>query len=222
VDVAELFQAVYADPDDDELRLVLADALLAQGDPRGDFIQLQFDDRRDQSLARKLIQQHGLSWLGGLRGHLIPYAYEKGFVSEGRLQSVTGASGKPELGTLRTLVLDVGGPAILSDSHLRGLREISVVEDEVVIGLFDHPAALARLSSISGPWEAMVEHLGALLALPRIECLGLRPCGDLVRGTDGRLSRLESHNRGQTEELVRRLPADFLTEVVFPTLHRYR
>src|SRR5688572_3877052 len=37
----ELFAAVYADPADTSLRLVLADALQEKGDPRGEFIALQ-------------------------------------------------------------------------------------------------------------------------------------------------------------------------------------
>src|SRR6185503_10028023 len=41
VDVIELYAAVYANPDDTSARIVLGDALIERGDPRGEFIQLQ-------------------------------------------------------------------------------------------------------------------------------------------------------------------------------------
>ena len=81
VDVADLYAAVYANPEDDGLRQVLADALISRGDPRGEFIQLQYDDRRDQSGARRLMQLHGMTWLGSLRGKVVPLAYERGFLA---------------------------------------------------------------------------------------------------------------------------------------------
>jgi uncharacterized protein (TIGR02996 family) len=40
-ELASLFSAVVATPDDDAPRLVLADALEERGDPRGRFISLQ-------------------------------------------------------------------------------------------------------------------------------------------------------------------------------------
>ncbi|MBA2541405.1 MAG: TIGR02996 domain-containing protein [Deltaproteobacteria bacterium] len=48
---AELFAAVYASPDDDGPRSVLADLLQEQGDPRGEFIALQL--AREEDPARE-------------------------------------------------------------------------------------------------------------------------------------------------------------------------
>ena len=42
-----LFRAVWTHPDDDA-KLVLADALLALGDPRGELIRLQLVDNEDK------------------------------------------------------------------------------------------------------------------------------------------------------------------------------
>jgi uncharacterized protein (TIGR02996 family) len=69
---AELYAAVFAAPEEDAPRLVLADFLLEQGDPRGELIMLQFK-RRDQGLDERehqreaaLLKQHGRAWLGPL------------------------------------------------------------------------------------------------------------------------------------------------------------
>lgn len=41
--IDDLFREVYARPEDDAVRAVLADALLAADDPRGELIALQLD-----------------------------------------------------------------------------------------------------------------------------------------------------------------------------------
>ena len=43
---AELLAQIYANPDDDALRAVYADALLERGDPRGELITLQLERTR--------------------------------------------------------------------------------------------------------------------------------------------------------------------------------
>lgn len=211
--LAELFAAVYANPDDDDVRLVLADALVAIGDPRGELIQLAFNDRHDQSRARKLIQQHGLTWLGALRGHVIPHAYEKGFVSACAVLDVAGCVGKPELATLRSIAISEGQHALLADPNLRGLRRVAT---DAVDELLRYPAVLARLSSIAVPWEPAVEHIDAFLGLEKLQRLDLGSRGvRLVRGPDGRLSRLEAtYRHTEIDQIVRRLP--HLTEIVVP------
>jgi uncharacterized protein (TIGR02996 family) len=63
--VAELFADVAQNPDDDEIRQVLADALLERGDPRGEFIMLQLSDG-DPKRVRELLAEHAVEWLGPL------------------------------------------------------------------------------------------------------------------------------------------------------------
>jgi uncharacterized protein (TIGR02996 family) len=86
---AELLAAVYAAPDDDGPRLVYADWLAERGDPRGEFIQLQFK-RRDAKLTppesrreADLIAEHGRKWLGAIEPHVLKsdLAFERGFLS---------------------------------------------------------------------------------------------------------------------------------------------
>lgn len=61
-DEAALFDAVYAAPEDDAPRLVLADLLTQKGDPRGELISLQCG-ARDEKRERELIKTHGKKWL---------------------------------------------------------------------------------------------------------------------------------------------------------------
>jgi uncharacterized protein (TIGR02996 family) len=82
-----LLAAVYADPADDELRRVAADALLEAGDPRGEFIHLQLRraagglEPASERRERQLLKQHRDAWLGPL----LPFVakarveFEKGF-----------------------------------------------------------------------------------------------------------------------------------------------
>jgi hypothetical protein len=86
--IAELYAQVYATPADDHVRRVLADALIAANDPRGELILWQLEPDKDyHRRAMRLIQQHGVSWLGPLRGMVIPLAYERGFLASCQLVS---------------------------------------------------------------------------------------------------------------------------------------
>lgn len=76
-----LERAILADPDDVASHAAYADWLTQQGDPRGEFIQVQLalEDPSQPPAARKdlhrreqeLLQQHGRQWLGGLAEFLL-------------------------------------------------------------------------------------------------------------------------------------------------------
>ena len=82
--VDALLREVYARPDADDARLVLADALLAHGDPRGELIALQLaaaaDDRRHDRIEQ-LLREHARGWLGALREVTYRARFERGFVA---------------------------------------------------------------------------------------------------------------------------------------------
>jgi uncharacterized protein (TIGR02996 family) len=100
-----LLQAILDSPDDDEPRLVLADALMEQGDPRGDFIRVQCALGRTlhgakgrawsrptglEREVRKALEQrerialrkHQKTWLEPFRAPLRTWAWSRGFVEE--------------------------------------------------------------------------------------------------------------------------------------------
>lgn len=77
-----LLAAIYADPTDDAARLVYADWLSANGDPRGEFIVLQYQ-RAEGKLTpagerreRALLAKHFRTWLGPLKPVIKTWANE--------------------------------------------------------------------------------------------------------------------------------------------------
>lgn len=82
----QLLAEVYARPDDDGPRLVLADFLLERGDPQGEFITLQFKaDKSKEEKAREaaLKTKHGKSWLGPLATVVLKdVEFRRGFPSK--------------------------------------------------------------------------------------------------------------------------------------------
>jgi len=87
LDATALFAAVYADPDSDGPREVLADALQAAGDPLGELMSLQLlPADPEQAPARRarireLVQTHHLAWLGPLYELARGARFDRGFVT---------------------------------------------------------------------------------------------------------------------------------------------
>jgi uncharacterized protein (TIGR02996 family) len=85
-------EAILDDPDDEGLRLIFADWLEEQGQPRGEFIRTQCtlaglpaDDRRRRSLEareRQLLARHRDEWLGPLRSLAYLWGFRRGFAEE--------------------------------------------------------------------------------------------------------------------------------------------
>jgi uncharacterized protein (TIGR02996 family) len=92
-DEAAFLQAIREGPDDDGPRLVYADWLDEQGDPRGEFIRVQCrlervapDDPEAAALRQReaeLLEQHRVEWEAVCRDlGLISWAYRRGLVEE--------------------------------------------------------------------------------------------------------------------------------------------
>lgn len=81
------FNAVYAAPHDDAPRLVLADALLEQEDPRGEFLSLQMRTEKTRAELKRekdLIKAHGKAWLAPFGPTLgASVTWRRGFPAEG-------------------------------------------------------------------------------------------------------------------------------------------
>ncbi len=135
---AEFLAALYAAPDDDDLRRVYADFLTERGDPRGELLAAQLSADSTPERARRaqaLLDAHGAAWAGPLDGWLETKrrAFERGFLARGRIatlqpERVAEVFAAREWSTLRTLTFpyslwDSLG-AILASPALRGLRTI--------------------------------------------------------------------------------------------------
>jgi uncharacterized protein (TIGR02996 family) len=88
--LAVFLRDVKDTPDDDTPRLVLADWLQDQGDPRGELIALSLqrsripeDDPRHNELwvrERRLLREHAFEWLGGLIDAVSNWTFRKGLL----------------------------------------------------------------------------------------------------------------------------------------------
>lgn len=133
-DVSSLEAAVYAAPLDDAPRMVLADALLEKGDPRGEFISLQLQASKRRLTAEErwkeydLLEEHRDTWLGPLKLALDEWNdvvhFRNGFVDTFSVASDKEHPMKilaeaPQFKTVRTLLLRLFDESPLPIEFLR-------------------------------------------------------------------------------------------------------
>lgn len=188
-DLEQLYRAVFAAPEDDGPRLVLADALQERGDPRGEFISLQLQSPRAQRSERrmqKLLERHRAEFLRGLAPAVMPDAtqrWERGFLSEASVVLHGDLVETPDWATVKKLeVLFSGTPPLeLASEHMRSLREISLAPLEAVPVLFAAPRPLrVEAVTLQGPPELSawpseeVALISEAASLPSLQRLTLR------------------------------------------------
>jgi hypothetical protein len=161
---AAMFEAVYADPDNDIPRQILADALTKERDPRGLFITTQLARARGEKVSkdaavaeRSALKAHAKAWLEPLGDALVASSvkWERGFPSEGRL-NLTGSAwkrrpeGKPHplrkiraLATLRSLKVTSPNTLVAPDE----VREIIAMPE------------LRRLRAVDGLNRVLIPEL---------------------------------------------------------------
>jgi uncharacterized protein (TIGR02996 family) len=216
--IAELFAQVYEHPDDDEIRLVLADALLAAGDPRGELIQLHYHPEADhERQVMQLLQRHGLTWLGALRDAVLPVRYERGFLASCVAVEPAGVVGAPEWATVRTVELDTDAQEFLFHPVMRSLRRLLDVSPELVQRIDRSPLA-AQLQAVR------VTDLGAsfptLARWPALRELSFGGGAVVVRRDDaGALASLEGWFDPSVVLLLETLPANTLTRIAMRGMH---
>jgi uncharacterized protein (TIGR02996 family) len=187
-----LFDAVYADPHSDSRRLVLADRLLEENDPRGEFIALQMQKlqrplsgsamRREKLLLRK----HRDQWLGPLAPMLVgEEKWDRGFLNEAWAKLNGDSSGDPRWNTVQKLNLyvadsttprELGGGNFRALTTLHGLFRLGL---QVLLDANQRPP-LEELE-FSGPgshsgWnKQQIKTLLEMTAYPRLTRLKLSP-----------------------------------------------
>ena len=140
--VESLLAEVYARPDDDAPRMVLADVLLERGEPRGEFIALQLARGRDgepTERERELLKQHGKRWLGALatvlsfgKGYSAT-TFARGFVAHADFifkieKKLPLISRDPGWATVETGWV---GATLFEHAPLRALREATLDDEDV-------------------------------------------------------------------------------------------
>ena len=194
----ELLQAVHADPDDLAARLVYADLLMEEDDPRGTFIALQCrpQTRDTRQACKALLQAHESTWLGPLEG-IVPRKRRKwknGFLhtcnavfrNPGQVESVRD---DPRWRTVedlelrtRTTYIPHGVPWAELLPNLSALRHVAgVYRGSVLTELMfsDGPWPIRTIvcqalrPSFTWPWETERFTVPGSWALPELEELHL-------------------------------------------------
>ena len=156
-----LVHEVHARPDADDARLVLADALLAHGDPRGELIALQLagaaDDRKLDRVDQ-LLREHGKGWLGSLREVTYRARFARGFLARLELNGRWTATEQgwarhvcdPVLATVEDLIpgRSVGQvyARFVTSPALAALRRIEVFDRPTLEALRETSASLVHVS----------------------------------------------------------------------------
>lgn len=169
-----LLEGVLADPDDDALRLVYADWLTEQGDPRGELIAVQCalarlaptDAGRKPLEERQwaLLSLHQEPWKKALGPELVNVKFRRGFIEEATL-SVEAFVDKAEvifarepLKSLQIYNVGAEGAALLAASPW--LRKLSGLRFSSTNGASELALGLEGLGLLLGS-----RHLGALHSL---------------------------------------------------------
>jgi uncharacterized protein (TIGR02996 family) len=127
--IQAMFDAVYAAPSDRQRREVLADALLEEGQPRGEFIALQLDgSSRARKRALKLLDRHRAEWLGALLDNVVAGTddWRDGFLVAAHVRLWGNRVDERSWATVERLVLHWRGtpPRELGSPHLRSLQAL--------------------------------------------------------------------------------------------------
>lgn len=163
----ELLAGVHAAPEDDAPRLVYADYASAIGDPRGEFIALQFahaqgrGSRASKKREKELLSAHALEWLGPLAPvvNKTGLEYRRGFPdtvvfrpnNRGQVEKLVG---HPAWSTVRVIHMEscwpyqeVADAMVLSPAFrsLRELRGFSSPELLVAVTQSETPRPWTRL-----------------------------------------------------------------------------
>jgi uncharacterized protein (TIGR02996 family) len=111
-----LFEAIWAAPDDDAPRAVLADFFTELGEPRGEFISLQLAHHAGKlgaagrKRAQKLLTRYKRAWTGAIAPLVfVPYArFERGFIvgcQLARSEQLGSLADHPAWSTIREITL---------------------------------------------------------------------------------------------------------------------
>jgi uncharacterized protein (TIGR02996 family) len=186
---AELLDAIYAHPADDDARRVYADWLLERGDARGELIQLELAAARDDAAEARHAELEAVAqrqWLGPLAEVLRAPRFRRGFVAAAQVVwdnpgQLERLGSHPAWATLEEIDYGASSASWGSarqwqhlDAAMRGLRRLRGVSDAGVLNLCAAavPWALAELRVEVRDAEA-ARALATTLLLPALRELRL-------------------------------------------------
>jgi uncharacterized protein (TIGR02996 family) len=207
VDPEALTNAVFAAPDDDGARAVLADCLQSAGDPRGELIAIQLAEAEGHASpeatkrADALLKEHKRAWLGPFVRVCSRATFRRGFIAELVFEGTWKASKKawaelakdPRLATVESIggkvTPDIFALFFASDA-MRSLRTVDVDADAIVDALAARrPQSLREVRSPSWKRKDHVKQFTQRV-LPLLDVL---PSVHAVGCTDETFDALRSH-----------------------------
>lgn len=189
-DTDAMLAAIHADPFDDNLRSIYADALLERGDPRGELIQLQLQPSPSKDAQRRiatLLKTHARAWLGGIEPVIVKdgVVFARGFVSACKVRfknesDVRAHGSDPAWATVERLEHSSphwGANAQYRfygwlDPAMKSLAEVAVRKASVG-ELLDAPPWNIRRLTFGSDDEADFVRLGRTTVLPKLEALSI-------------------------------------------------
>lgn len=178
----ELLAQVYQQPDDDTVRQVYADALLEVGDPRGEFMVLQFKRARGEGLTpgeakqeAALQKKHAKAWLGPLYDvlHTTHLEFRKGFLFAAQIRpvgkAILPARNHPAWSTVRELDMSTGGTnergaSLIVQPNARRIRVMTDVVHFVLDELVASPGEGRELEVLEVSWLPLGEGESGVVA----------------------------------------------------------
>ncbi|MCI0701368.1 MAG: TIGR02996 domain-containing protein [Planctomycetia bacterium] len=194
---AEAFlQRIRAKPDDDTQRLIFADWLDEQGDPRGRFIRVQLalaqlpedDPARKQLhvIEQALLAAHREEWETPLRRLGNGFVFHRGFVDELNVDGRDFVRNAPEIFTVSPVrhvhLIDIGShyPAVMQSPYLSRLSALTIHGQHTgeplarAVARCEHLSGLKRLRlSNNRLGDDAIEHLITSPTLTNLEELDL-------------------------------------------------
>jgi uncharacterized protein (TIGR02996 family) len=177
----ELLAHVAAHPEDDDARRVLADHLLAHGDPLGELLILQCQPQPDEALIAGLLKQHRTRWEallgpGVWRGEV---RFERGLPVAVKMRGVPQGKLLPPPGRFWCAVREIdwswqGGQAEadwLAHPCLRGVTVLKNVHSVFAARLGTHPLPVRLLVMGGRVARAVPRVFHELAALPHLTWL---------------------------------------------------
>ena len=182
----ELLARVCANPEDDDARRVLADHLMAQGDPLGEFITLQCQPQPDAPRIALLLEQHRAKWeaLLGLGVWREEVRFERGLPVAVKMRVPHGQLLPPPglfWCTVREIDWSWSGGGVQADwlahPHLRGVTVLREVPPGLAARLGTHPLPVRELETVCAEPRRVAEQLASLASLPHLASMRLRWAG---------------------------------------------
>ena len=175
-DTEEFIAEIVANPADITPRLIFADWLEEQGDPRGEFIRLQCqwdpaqiatdEQIADRSRERDLLQTYGPRWSAHVAPHCVNYQFIRGFVEYVEIEAATLIEHGPMIlksTPLRVLNLRMSTFGNLRAHSLSEIADTGVFRNLVGLFLEDIPLRV-------GDFEALADRPDDLSEIERL-CL---------------------------------------------------